>query len=130
MSLVGVLHREERLALYLDLHSHAGKKGCFFYGNSYENLEDQTQAQLFARLVSLNSPILDYDSCNFSKKHMTAKDRAEDLSKEGCGRVVVYKKTGLILSFTLELAIHSILHVNNLAPCTNMHRRIEGGVYT
>ena len=32
--LVTYLHAEKRLFFYCDLHSHAGTKGSFFYGNA------------------------------------------------------------------------------------------------
>ena len=31
------LSNENRLLFYFDLHAHAGKKGCFFYGNSLDD---------------------------------------------------------------------------------------------
>lgn len=34
-------------------------------------------------------------------KHMKARDRFEDLTKEGCGRVVMHRLTGIIHSFSL-----------------------------
>ena len=38
----------------MDLHAHAGKKGNFFYGNALEDLQQQVQTQLYAKLLSLN----------------------------------------------------------------------------
>lgn len=32
--LVQHLHSENRIFFYVDMHSHAGKKGCFLYGNT------------------------------------------------------------------------------------------------
>lgn len=37
---------------------------------------------------------------------MKAKDRNEDMNKEGCGRVVFYKEFGLTHSYTLECGYH------------------------
>ena len=30
------LHEKSRLFFYCDLHAHGSKKGCFFYGNAYQ----------------------------------------------------------------------------------------------
>ncbi len=38
---------------------------------------------------------------------MSHKDRSDCLSKEGCGRVVVYKTARIIHSYTLECGYHS-----------------------
>ena len=56
---------KETLAMYLDLHAHASKKGCFIHGNVVDTFEDQVQNQLFCRLIALNTPHFDYDG-NFS----------------------------------------------------------------
>ena len=53
--------KSNRLKLYLDLHAHASKRGCFMYGNHCENLQDQVENVLWARLISLNSPYFDFD---------------------------------------------------------------------
>lgn len=37
---------------------------------------------------------------------MKEKDRFEDLTKEGCGRVYVHKTVGLIHAYTLECGFH------------------------
>lgn len=54
-------YKSNRLKLYLDLHAHASKRGCFMYGNHCENLQDQVENVLWARLISLNSPYFDFD---------------------------------------------------------------------
>ena len=77
-------------------------KGCFIYGNSIENEEYQIDNVLFAKLISLNSQHFDFDGCNFTVKNMYYKDKREGLSKEGSGRVALYKATGIIHSYTLE----------------------------
>ncbi len=57
---------------------------------------------LFAKLVSLNSLNFDFAECNFSEKLMNVKDKGCGLSREGSGRVGIYKATGLLHSYTLE----------------------------
>ena len=51
---------------------------------------------LFPKLVSLNSPHFDFTGCNFSEKNMYARDKRDGQSKEGSGRVAVYKALGII----------------------------------
>lgn len=51
---------------------------------------------LFPKLISLNSPHFDFTGCNFSEKNMYAKDKRDGQSKEGSGRVAVYKALGII----------------------------------
>jgi hypothetical protein len=79
------------LFLYLDMHAHSGKKGCFIYGNAipYPNI---VESHLLMKLISINCQDFDYESCNFSEKNMYAADRSDGLSKEGSGRVQIYKK--------------------------------------
>lgn len=51
---------------------------------------------LFPKLISLNSPHFDFTGCNFSEKNMYARDRRDGQSKEGSGRVAIYKALGII----------------------------------
>lgn len=100
-----VKHHSARgnLWLYLDLHAHATKRGCFLYGNHLPDLHDQVTNLQFARMVTLNTPYLEFGACNFSEKNMSLKDRRDKgVSKEGCGRVALYRATGLIHCYTLE----------------------------
>lgn len=69
--------------------------------------------------MSLNTPYFEYQSCNFSQKHMKHKDRFEELTKEGCGRVFAYKCSGIIHSFTLELGYHFTNIMNNIPAASN-----------
>eukprot|EP00947_MAST-08B_sp_MAST-8B-sp1_P001199 g1199.t1 len=103
-SIVAQHHREGRLHVYLDMHAHASKRGCFLYGNKLDSLNDQVDNLLFARLVAVNSPFLDFDACNFTEKNMHAEDRrgGPETSKEGSGRVAVFRLTGIKHSYTLE----------------------------
>ena len=84
------------VAIYIDLHAHANKRGCFFYGNFFEDEQQQVENMLYPRLVALNSPHLDFEHCVFSEKNMSSFDKRAGTSKEGTGRVAMYKATGLI----------------------------------
>ncbi|NXO57902.1 CBPC5 protein, partial [Aramus guarauna] len=91
-----ILPQDSGLAYYVDLHGHASKRGCFMYGNSFRDENDQVENMLFPKLISLNSPHFDFTGCNFSEKNMYAKDKRDGQSKEGSGRVAVYKALGII----------------------------------
>lgn len=87
---------ESGIAFYIDLHGHASKRGCFMYGNYFESEEMQVQNMMFAKLVSLNTAHFDFTSCNFTERNMTSKDRRDGMSKEGAGRVAIYKAIGIV----------------------------------
>lgn len=70
-----------RLCFYMDLHAHPQKKGNFIYGNSMDSPALQAETQLFAKLLSLNCIEFDYPNSTFSKYHMNAKDKNEDMTK-------------------------------------------------
>ena len=85
------------VALYVDLHAHATKRGCFMYGNHFDNKENQVECMLLPKLVSLNSAHFDFGHSVFSKRNMYMADKRDgDTTKEGSGRVALYKATGLI----------------------------------
>ena len=84
------------VAAYVDLHAHATKRGCFMYGNHFKRESEQIESILFPKLVSLNSIHFDFDQCVFSEKNMYVSDKRDGLSKEGSGRVALYKATGII----------------------------------
>ena len=87
---------ESGIAFYVDLHGHASKRGCFIYGNYFEDQEVQVDNMLYAKLVSLNTAHFDFTGCNFTERNMYMRDRREGLSKEGAGRVAVYKAIGIV----------------------------------
>ena len=88
--------KQSGIALYVDLHAHATKRGIFMYGNYFNNHAEQADNMLLPKLVSLNSPHLDFEHCTFSEKNMYAADKRDGLSKEGSGRVAIYKAMGFI----------------------------------
>ncbi|XP_050092098.1 uncharacterized protein LOC126575441 isoform X2 [Anopheles aquasalis] len=97
-----VIEDRSNLFMYLDLHGHASKKGVFMYGNHLPSTAEAVECMLLPRLMSLNSLHFNFDACNFSERNMYYKGKRDGLSKEGSGRVAVYKCTGLIKSYTLE----------------------------
>lgn len=84
------------VAYYVDLHGHASKRGCFVYANYLENEDNYVSSILFPKLVSLNSANFDFAACNFTEKNMYSKDKRDGMSKEGSGRVAIYKATGIV----------------------------------
>lgn len=112
------------IAFYVDLHGHAAKRGCFIYGNSIDNELYQIENVLFAKLVAMNSQHFDFEGSNFSVKNMVMKDKREGLSKEGSGRVAMYKILGIIHSYTLECSYASGRSMNTIAPAANWNPRI------
>uniref|UniRef100_A0A8D2JB73 tubulin-glutamate carboxypeptidase n=1 Tax=Varanus komodoensis TaxID=61221 RepID=A0A8D2JB73_VARKO len=104
--------QQSGLAYYVDLHGHASKRGCFMYGNSISDENQQVENMLFPKLISLNSAHFDFAGCNFSEKNMYAKDKRDGQSKEGSGRVAIYKASGIIHSYTLECNYNTGRSVN------------------
>lgn len=87
--LVEFYQKQKRFFFYLDLHAHAGKKGHFVYGNAFKDIESQIETQLFAKLVELNCKHFEYNFCNFSIEQMYAKNKNDESTKEGSGRVQI-----------------------------------------
>lgn len=111
-----ILPQHSGVAFYVDLHSHASRKGCFIYGNFLEDDELQIQNVLYPKLVSLNTAHFEFSACNFSQRNMYLRDKRDGLSKEGSGRVAVYKSTGIIHSYTLECNYNTGKVMNPVAP--------------
>ncbi|XP_050804692.1 cytosolic carboxypeptidase-like protein 5 isoform X2 [Gopherus flavomarginatus] len=112
--LEAILPQESGLAYYVDLHGHASKRGCFMYGNSFSEENAQVENMLFPKLISLNSAHFDFMGCNFSEKNMYARDKRDGQSKEGSGRVAIYKASGIIHSYTLECNYNTGRSVNSI----------------
>lgn len=71
---------------------------------------------LFAKLIAMNSLNFDFAESSFSEKLMSVKDRGCGLSREGSGRVGIYKATGLVMCYTLECNFQTGKRVNHLTP--------------
>ena len=84
------------VAYYVDLHGHASKRGCFVYANFLDNEDSYVSSILFPKLISLNSANFDFSACNFTEKNMYSKDKRDGMTKEGSGRVAIYKATGIV----------------------------------
>jgi len=39
------------LFFYCDLHAHGGQKGCFLYGNAFEDFLKQVETQIYAKML-------------------------------------------------------------------------------
>ncbi|CAM9673358.1 unnamed protein product [Chrysoparadoxa australica] len=106
-----------KLKVYLDLHAHATKRGCFAYGNHHDLLETQVDSQLLPLLMTVQSAHFCYSACNFSKQHMYRVDSGDaGLSAEGTGRVWCGMKGGVAHSFTLECNYNSSREISNHVP--------------
>lgn len=103
----------KRFHLYIDLHAHASKKGCFIFGNALD-FASQVENCVFPKLLSMNCKAFDYEGCDFSQKNMFSKDKGDEFSKEGSGRVAIYRATSLIHCYTLECNYNTGNYSNNL----------------
>ncbi|KAL0212474.1 hypothetical protein RCL1_006100 [Eukaryota sp. TZLM3-RCL] len=89
------------IAMFIDLHAHASKRGFFVFGNNFSDESLSGHTMLFAKILTQNSPFFDYRQCNFTVDSMTAVDR-QNKSKQGSARVALYKHANIVFSFTLE----------------------------
>ncbi|XP_055377224.1 cytosolic carboxypeptidase-like protein 5 [Condylostylus longicornis] len=118
-----VLDNGNSLFLYIDMHGHASKKGVFMYGNHFTNLGQAVECMLLPKLMTINSQHFHFDACNFSEKNMYRKEKRDGLSKEGSGRVTVYKMTGLVKCYTLECNYNCGKYINVLPSKNNLYSK-------
>ncbi|MEW5306229.1 MAG: hypothetical protein WDW36_008710 [Sanguina aurantia] len=117
------------LEFYLDLHAHANKKGVFAFGNALEG-EAHLQSLLFCRLIAINSPRLRLlvgaatcwpcsaaviRTCNFTERNMSCPDK-DGSSREGAGRVALFRSTGLTHLYTIEANYNTARMLNASCP--------------
>lgn len=95
-----------RLLLYLDLHGHATKRGCFLLANRLIGAS-QAWNSGYARLCQINSPHFDLDGCEFTDLGAAEEKGKDGLGKQGSGRVSVYRDCHLCHSYTLECNYNS-----------------------
>lgn len=101
----GLLHgatddAEGGLALYVDMHAHANKRGTFIYGNSMP-AENLLRCLLYTRLIALNTPYFDFTACNFTEVNMKSVGNVGK-SKAASSRVAMYLDTGMVHSYVIE----------------------------
>jgi hypothetical protein len=117
-------HETGRLALYIDLHAHANKKGGFFFGNAMPAAQ-QVENLLFAKLCSMNSPYLSFRDCVFTEANMFAMGLA-GVRKDGSSRVVLYTDRGFVHSYTFECSYIAGPPLNAVAGLAAIAAEAEG----
>lgn len=115
--------------LYLDLHGHASKKGCFIYGN-YMDFTEQIETCLFAKYLQLNCINFDFEACNFTEVNMRSTDKHDKLSKEGSGRVTFFKELNILRSYTLECNYNTGRVLNKILYSEGDLTNINSQVYS
>jgi hypothetical protein len=110
------LHLEDtkRLVLYVDLHAHASKRGCFVFGNAWEDDSTQVQALLYPKLLSMNSAHFDFPSCDFTSRSMRSGNKSDGTTKGGTGRVALAASSSLVECYTLEASYCMGLSLNQI----------------
>jgi len=110
--------KKDDLRLYLDLHAHASKRGCFIYGNYLPSPQGQLANQMYPKLISQNSQWFEYKGCDFSLKGMSGKDKRDNgLTKGGSGRVGIYYATANDHCYTLECNYNEGLLTGPIGNC-------------
>jgi len=94
---------DDALFLYLDMHAHVAKRGCFFYGNHLPGAAAQVENLLFPNCAAMHCAHVDMGHSVFSAQNMTSSDKRDaGRSKEGSGRVGTFALTGCSRCYTLE----------------------------
>ncbi|KEG14136.1 zinc carboxypeptidase [Trypanosoma grayi] len=106
-----------RLALFIDMHAHANKRGMFFYGNSMDAPE-LLQSLMYTKLVALNTPYFEFQSSNFSEANMFATGKTGE-GRDNSSRVTLYQETGIVHSYTIEVSYVIGNTLNSLPAISN-----------
>ena len=83
----------------------------------------QVNNLLYPKLISINSAHFDFNGCNFTEKNMYLKDKRDGMSKEGSGRVAMFKvlrccrNDTLFMFFRLHPLLEDMLLVVWLNAC-------------
>jgi hypothetical protein len=99
------------LSYYLDLHA---------YGNALSGAQ-HVEALLFSKLAALNNAHFDFGACNFTEGNMCARDK-DGTSKDGAGRVALFRRTGLTHLYTIEANYNGTCFVPEMAPMARSAR--------
>ena len=99
-AMVQRLVKERKVVIYCDLHGHSRRQNVFIYGckglpeDSLKKVKGLTLLErVFPKMMSLNAPDkFSYKYCTFNVHK----------SKEGTGRVAMWRQMGIMNSFTME----------------------------
>eukprot|EP00434_Breviolum_minutum_P035293 symbB.v1.2.031233.t1/scaffold3530.1/size57246/2 len=91
------------IEMFLDLHGHSAKFGCFFYGS---NPSAHISNAVFPKLCSLISTDIDFEQCHWRcpKSHRKT------------ARYVVYKQFGVKYAYTIECSLYAPVPLESGAP--------------
>lgn len=65
------------------------------FGNNIPIISHQIENMTLPKVFSLNSVDFDFSQCEFSESNMKVKDKNSGMSRDGCGRVAIWKGTGM-----------------------------------
>ncbi len=69
-------------------------------------LRKTIEAMLFTRVLSMNSEHMDFEMSNFSVFNNNSKERGDEHTKSGSGRVALYLNSNITHCYTLEAHYH------------------------
>uniref|UniRef100_A0A667G7D3 Peptidase M14 domain-containing protein n=1 Tax=Lynx canadensis TaxID=61383 RepID=A0A667G7D3_LYNCA len=97
------------------------ESGVAYYVDLFSDESTQVENMLYPKLISLNSAHFDFQGLQFLREEHVCRDRRDGQSKEGSGRVAIYKDTnkGLcVLATPLECNYNTGRSVNSIpAAC-------------